>query len=258
MSDPLTNVEIDDVLSSIRRLVSEQPEKAVGGGRGKLVLTPALRVMDTRTNRDDDAPAAGPQAAPDDSTPDDNAFDTNAGQTATGPVPGWTAEASASDTQTLEQRIAELEQAVAASADDWEPDGTEAGAGTLPADMPTVFTATSSANTRPWTGIDQPEDRPEPPRTHMAARQDEGPQTADKVPEAQPEAPRADRLADTDTSMFEGDSDEAVLDEEMLRDMVAEFVREELQGALGERITRNVRKLVRAEIQRALAARDLG
>ena len=43
----------------------------------------------------------------------------------------------------------------------------------------------------------------------------------------------------------------------MLRDMVAEIVRQELQGALGERITRNVRKLVRREIPRALSARDI-
>jgi hypothetical protein len=48
--------------------------------------------------------------------------------------------------------------------------------------------------------------------------------------------------------------EETVLDEEMLRDMVAEIVRAELQGELGERITRNVRKLVRREIHRALAA----
>jgi hypothetical protein len=39
--------------------------------------------------------------------------------------------------------------------------------------------------------------------------------------------------------------------------MVSEIVRQELQGALGERITRNVRKLVRREIQRALTAHDL-
>jgi hypothetical protein len=38
---------------------------------------------------------------------------------------------------------------------------------------------------------------------------------------------------------------------------VAQLIREELQGELGTRITRNVRKLVRREIQRALAARDL-
>ena len=34
------------------------------------------------------------------------------------------------------------------------------------------------------------------------------------------------------------------------------LIREELSGTLGERITRNVRKLVRAEINRALTARD--
>jgi hypothetical protein len=52
------------------------------------------------------------------------------------------------------------------------------------------------------------------------------------------------------------DLDEAVIDEDMLRDLVARIVREELQGHLGERITRNVRKLIRAEIARALASRS--
>lgn len=50
--------------------------------------------------------------------------------------------------------------------------------------------------------------------------------------------------------------EEPLYDEEMLRDLVRDIIREELQGALGERITRNVRKLVRAEIARALAVRD--
>ncbi|MBJ3761793.1 hypothetical protein ILP92_03400 [Maribius pontilimi] len=49
----------------------------------------------------------------------------------------------------------------------------------------------------------------------------------------------------------------AILDEAALRDLVAEIVRSELQGALGERITRNVRKLVRREIMRAITVRDL-
>jgi hypothetical protein len=48
-----------------------------------------------------------------------------------------------------------------------------------------------------------------------------------------------------------------LLGENALRDIVRETVREELQGALGERITRNVRKLVRREIHRALAAQEL-
>ena len=45
-------------------------------------------------------------------------------------------------------------------------------------------------------------------------------------------------------------------DEAVLRDLVRDLIREELQGALGERITRNVRKLVRAELNRALAVHD--
>ena len=52
-------------------------------------------------------------------------------------------------------------------------------------------------------------------------------------------------------------SEEQILDEEMLRDLVSEIVRQELQGAPGERITRNVRKLVRREIHRALTAQEL-
>jgi hypothetical protein len=47
-----------------------------------------------------------------------------------------------------------------------------------------------------------------------------------------------------------------LFDEEVLRDLVRDLIREELAGTLGERITRNVRKLVRAEIARALALRD--
>ena len=53
------------------------------------------------------------------------------------------------------------------------------------------------------------------------------------------------------------DDDETFLDEAMLRELVTDIVREELQGALGERITRNVRKLVRREINRALSVQDL-
>ncbi len=52
------------------------------------------------------------------------------------------------------------------------------------------------------------------------------------------------------------DEPSAYLDEDALRDMVAEIVRQELQGALGERITRNVRKLVRREIHRVLLTQD--
>ena len=53
------------------------------------------------------------------------------------------------------------------------------------------------------------------------------------------------------------DGDDSFVDEEALRDVIAEVVREELQGEMGVRITRNLRKLVRREIRLALAAQDL-
>ncbi|NDV97685.1 hypothetical protein [Salipiger sp. PrR002] len=49
----------------------------------------------------------------------------------------------------------------------------------------------------------------------------------------------------------------AALDQETLRKLVAEVVREELQGAIGERVSRNLRKLVRNEIQRIAMSADV-
>lgn len=46
------------------------------------------------------------------------------------------------------------------------------------------------------------------------------------------------------------------ISEDSLRELIAEVLRTELQGELGERITSNVRKLVRREVLRSLNARD--
>ncbi|MBI1493379.1 hypothetical protein [Halocynthiibacter styelae] len=57
----------------------------------------------------------------------------------------------------------------------------------------------------------------------------------------------------------ETDRGEAIIsamDEDKLRDLVADVVRQELRGALGERITRNMRKMVRREIYRTVSSRD--
>jgi hypothetical protein len=66
-------------------------------------------------------------------------------------------------------------------------------------------------------------------------------------------ANRAEPDDDLPENLFQ-DMEDA--DAAALRALVVRIVQEELQGALGERITRNVRKLVRREIQRALATRD--
>ncbi|MBE0554489.1 MAG: hypothetical protein IH625_12435, partial [Rhodobacteraceae bacterium] len=70
---------------------------------------------------------------------------------------------------------------------------------------------------------------------------------ADTVTEAAPAAMLRSALT----------ADPDAIDDAALRDLVRELIVEELQGPLGERITRNIRKLVRAEIARALAAEQL-
>ncbi len=47
------------------------------------------------------------------------------------------------------------------------------------------------------------------------------------------------------------------IDERALRALVVDVVHRELQGALGERVSRNIRALVRREVAKALEARDL-
>lgn len=105
----------------------------------------------------------------------------------------------------------------------------------------------------------------DPVQTSDEAFEDEAEDDAD-IAAAAP-LPGRDRIVHRSTSyeLYDEDDratlaaeDETLIDEEVLRDLVAEIVRQELQGALGERITRNVRKLVRREIHRALAAHNLG
>lgn len=85
----------------------------------------------------------------------------------------------------------------------------------------------------------------------------------DEADDAEPsETTEAEGVApDPDPSLEEelalaGYAEEDILDEEALRELVAQVIREELQGELGQRITRNVRRLVRREVQRALTLRE--
>ena len=268
MSEPVKNAEIEDVLSSIRRLVSGEnrpaPDASAPRPRpaDRLVLTPALRVAEPsepsepEATPQDDAPAdsvdhaetapwSDPEATLYDAArgaethddprhdsgeetawQDDAAQGSMAGDHGDGDaqeVPHHTAEAGedsrsgASDD--LGARIAALEEVIARKDDQWEPDtpGSDDYAGT-------------EVETLEWEDTSDAEPRPEP-EPHAE-------------PEDDDDAP--DLLAE-----------DPVLDEAALRDLVAEIVRQELQGALGERITRNVRKLVRREIQRAMTLQDL-
>ena len=56
----------------------------------------------------------------------------------------------------------------------------------------------------------------------------------------------------------DADLSSGIVDEVAMRELIGKLVRAELQGEFGDRISRNVRKLVRREIQRAISSIDLG
>ncbi len=68
------------------------------------------------------------------------------------------------------------------------------------------------------------------------------------------------QVASLDTAAIENlvtaTMDDAI-DQDALRALVVKIVHEELSGELGERITRNVRKMVRREISRVMTSREL-
>ncbi|MEL7280279.1 MAG: hypothetical protein AAGK79_07970 [Pseudomonadota bacterium] len=130
---------------------------------------------------------------------------------------------------TLTSKLETLEEAVADRAEDWEPDGGDQDS-----------LSSDDIEPLPWTEI-------EAEVAEMPADEVE----ADPYSEAQAQA------AQTGAATPPWFGEDALIDEDALRDMVGEIVRQELQGALGERITRNVRKLVRREIHRALMSQGL-
>lgn len=257
MSERMTNVEIEDILSSIRRLVAEEARPPLQRQPPKLVLTAADRV---------------PPARP---VPD--------------PQPEAPVAAAAEDA--LEARIAELEALLGMPQGPFEADEGD------PFDTPPALrhpAAPDPAPSRPRPPVlelvastapqapEAPAAAPlvltpaadEPPDSDPAAAQPAAVDTEAAaaepaaIPEpltdsaAEPAGPAADRDADRweaaePGAYFAPAPDDDVIDEETLRDIVRDILREELQGPLGERITRNLRKLVRAEIARAMVSREL-
>ncbi|KIN60317.1 Glycerol-3-phosphate dehydrogenase [Sulfitobacter noctilucae] len=156
----------------------------------------------------------------------------------------------------LTAKIAALETAIGQISETWEPDeagedefaGTETEAMEWEDDMPdSAILARMNKPAAP----DQTEPQAAPQESletsaKLAPEQEEPRQTEAA---AQPEAKKGDG--------FDYADEEQLIDEEALRDLVSDIVRAELQGALGERITRNVRKLVRREIHRALTAQEM-
>lgn len=302
MAGPLSSEEIEDVVSSVRRLVSnEQRPRTLSRDLNseRLLLTPAQRVMPETSplaplmldssllepRPADPAPAVEAPVEEDagatmlyvaaDSDPDDIAEDDI--------LPGVDPELAAD----LAAAAAEEPEA------DWEdelwvePATITLGEAALAAEEAEVLTGPAAEDVMDdhadWapTDADLAHDEPVPfvplrrRAEHLAARLAAGEVMETPRAEAEAEvvqppaepaaepasvsAPAADpgvnamatEYVDVDGMAL------AVLDEAALHEIVRQTLRAELQGELGERITRNVRKLVRAEINRALMARDL-
>ena len=180
------------------------------------------------------------------------------------------------DRARLASTIAELEAAVRGQADDWEPDGSEE---TPVMDWADAGEEVIFSSRLGGPRVAEPVESPDAAKTEaedIATDDVAEPQVeavADlgdaEVIEDQPGRTRPEVDYEADAGAYDIEEPDAlepqlsaflehddVLDEATLRQMVSDIVREELQGPLGERITRNVRKLVRREIYRALASRD--
>ncbi len=219
MSNSANSDEIDEVMSSVRKLVTKGEGKVLrddDADSGKqasserLILTPALRVDEVEA-----AESTGPADA-------DNVLMLDPG--------------NRTELEGLEATIAELEAAVTTQPDDWEPDEGET--------FDEAAWAVSAFAT------------PE------AEAESEADETSDSAaPEAGNVEPQEPASAEPEAEFSGGLSDfldpSATIDQDILRDMIAQIVREELSGETGERITRNVRKLVRREINQILATRDI-
>ncbi|WP_322242632.1 hypothetical protein [Tabrizicola sp.] len=308
MAGPLSSEEIEDVVSSVRRLVSNElsPRRLSRDlGADRLLLTPALRVVSEisplaplvlgKMVEDPVSPEAQPVATEgaeplvDDAVPlieaewEDEIWVAPEATAALGEVALGVedAEVLVADGQADEPLAvlagdtyddkatsveAEPQQAVLipiapllrrtesrtthlpSEDDDSEPAGANAplhggsAEQSLPVDDVHQPTEAWSETTQPEEAVDHGDAVPDA-------------DTAEDLSDAALQDNLSPRMP---TEIIDADGTPlAVLDEAALQEIVRQMIREELQGDLGERITRNVRKLVRAEINRALMARDL-
>ena len=289
MSEPLSTSEIEDVLSSIRRLVSDdlRPVKPASQVEedSKLLLTPALRVVQPEAEPrpiDDvvaavsagvdqqaedwepetgdlslDSPAAPVEAAMWEDVPVIDEYAAN--------VPMAFVSARAKDAGEMDgEKVAAHDPDAMDRPEGLEDGGVEAA----PVDAasgaePEQIAPTEDPTALPGWAQSQGAEEEDTPRPDPVSFGTVEPDTvwadaaeAAVLQELQGAAPLPPQGADTFD--FEAQAEaELPVDEAMLREIVRDVLREELQGRLGERITRNIRKLVRAEISRMMAAEEL-
>ncbi|MDX8353866.1 hypothetical protein [Cognatiyoonia sp. IB215182] len=240
MSDSIRTDEIEKFLSSVRGFVSSQPA-APQRRRVKselLVLTPANRV-------DDDA---------------DEMAETPMEYSRITPEPVSNVHhldvAKQPDRENLEATIAELEAAVTSPEDTWDDDDAEDfpvevwdDEVTDSDDADSEEAVAETADT-PIAALAEPDPSTSPPEVEQ---EDADPTLSppDIASQIAQEVAKAFGVREVAHNIMND------MEDDTLRLMVTEIIRDELAGELGEKITRNVRKLVRREINRAFMARGL-
>ncbi len=282
MTDNVVKAGIEDVLSSVKRLVSEEGKTGKGADQGakarkpgRLVLTDALRISKPAAAEKTPLKLEPEYSAAESAKPMllracDIVRDGAGDDKDTSEVAATEAKAERPDqdpTTSLSAKIEALEAAIARTEDQWEPDGDsdDAYSGTpnrsLSWDADAAL-AKESLEDAPEEQAEEAQNEAVQGTADSEEPEVEAPESmAPEAEEVQPaatfirsaEAVPASETVEQDIAQVR----ELAVDEEALRSMIAEVVRQELKGALGERITRNVRKMVRREIYRALAAQEL-
>jgi hypothetical protein len=174
-----------------------------------------------------------------------------------------------SDRSKLIASIAELEAAVTNDVQDFEPDGSEVEDEVMgetiawPGSVVRSFEDVQDAEEAEHAVPDAEAEIDDAPIS-FEHREAAGEHAQEDLADAGEQ--RADDYGDEDDYSDDGYGDDDLdglldvgnvsLDENALRALVSDVVREELTGPLGERITRNVRKLVRREIYRILSSKE--
>jgi hypothetical protein len=230
------NVGIEDILSSIRRLVSEDltpaPRPHIVSKLvvvEKLILTPEQRVAK--------------------------------------PAPRLHLEPAQAVRRPATEAVASLTEAVGKQSLNWESETGDPGP-----DLESLGWASFTFARRPMHETWAPEPVaaaagpvgskpgvPEAVVAETALPETEMPKTglADAFETAPDEFILAQANANPEVIPDSLQQEDNIFSEQVLRELVRDLIREQLQGDLGERITRNIRKLVKAEIARALTVRTL-
>ena len=289
MAEPLSSNEIEDVLSSIRRLVAQDLKPAdraklaaVADISQKLVLSPENRVEDRgdapkfvtvrRPSRRaafpaidevlpgmDAAAGRAPESAPHEAKSDWSLGAPSAAEfIAPQPAP-FALEPSARLSQAAPEEFASDEFDPQDQADDYHADPLESDdispvAQTWAEEPEDIdqFVADAPPTVQSFEGTIEPDtDWADEAEARVIAEL-AGEAVEETVIQAAHSTFRKPSFAHGQSAV-----PDMMFDEQALRTLVQTVFREEMAGPMGERITRNIRKLVRAEVGRMLAAHDL-